>query len=147
MVACMMLACAGPMGPTGPVGPVGDNGQEGPGGPTGPTGPNGPQGPQGPIGPEGPIGEPGTTVICVFGMVDDTLYADWGEWDLPYIWIHNEYITSDAMIQVYFSPAGDLPDTWIPQPFELVPGYVRIPDITQEYIGWQFMLLIVEGED
>jgi predicted CXXCH cytochrome family protein len=47
ILACLLVACAGPQGEVGPVGPAGPAGPEGPAGPVGEVGPAGEPGPAG----------------------------------------------------------------------------------------------------
>lgn len=103
----------------------------------GPAGPQGPQGPTGLEGPPGPEGPPGATIVYVTGVVSAGDYDEDG-----WIDIDDQAIRDSAVTQVYFSPDKEQ-YTWVPIAFQLAPGHIYVEDDLRDYLGWDYMIMII----
>ncbi len=100
---------------------------------TGDRGPAGPAGTEGLVGPEGP---PGATIIYITGSVSVGDYS--GQW----IAILDVAIRDSAVTQVFITPEQTT-IAWVSVDYQFAPGVVYIYDPTQDYIGWDFLIMII----
>lgn len=101
-------------------------------------GKRGPMGPEGPAGPEGPSGAP---IIYFRGSVSSQDYEG------DYIKIDHYMIEETDVIQVYLSPDEER-YTWMFMPlYELTDGIVYVWDPDQDFLYWDFMLMIIKDSD
>lgn len=101
-------------------------------------GKQGPVGPQGPVGEEGPSGAP---ILYFRGSISAQDYEG------PYIRIDHYIIEDRDVIQVYLSPDEER-YTWLFMPyFELTDGIVYIYDPDQDFLHWDFMLMIIKDSN
>jgi len=121
----LFLSCTGDQGPAGLQGPQGDQG------------PVGPEGPQGPVGPEGPIG---ATIVYITGSISVGDYESYG----GYLWIaiRDVAIRDSAITQVFLSPEQTT-TVWTTGDYQFNTGVVYIYDPNQDYIGWDFLIMII----
>lgn len=101
-------------------------------------GKQGPMGPQGPPGPEGPSGTP---ILYFRGSISTQDYEE------AYIRIDHYIIEDRDVIQVYLTPDEET-YTWMFMPyFEITDGIVYIYDPNQDFLYWDFMLMIIKDSD
>ncbi|MBA7620834.1 hypothetical protein ES703_28189 [subsurface metagenome] len=113
-------------------------GCEGPEGSEGPVGPEGIQGMQGETGPEGPSGSVITPISGVIGI---------GDYQGEHVRVDNDLIDEFNVHQVYLSP-DPRDHTWLFWAFFAVTtGCVLIYDPDHDFIGWNYLILIIQHRE
>jgi len=93
----------------------------------------GDRGPAGPVGPEGP---PGATIVYITGTISVGDYI--GEW----ITITNSAIVDSAVTQVFIT-SEQTTSAWVAVDYQFGTGIVYIHDPWRDYIGWDFLIMII----
>ncbi len=117
---------------------LGCEGDTGPAGPAGETGADGPQGPTGPTGPTGPPGEDGAVIIHVYGTISISDYQG------NLINILSSYISDTDVVQLWMSSDPALWAYQFIEDVQLTNGRVYVYDPLQDYLGWEYVLMIIK---
>jgi hypothetical protein len=99
------------------------------------------KGKQGPMGPAGPQGPPGAAITCVTGIITVTKYEG------GFLVLVDEAISPEEFIQVFVTPDSDEWAWLLIESFQVLEGALAIYDPARDFMGYEYMILIIENVD